>query len=62
MRRYATIMLFLLPALAASSLLPAQGRLIEKKQASIWFGVRDITRDSLANGANLDFLNYLHSS
>ncbi len=62
MRRYAKIMMFLLPAVAVSSLLPAQGRFIEKKEASLWFGVRDITRDSLANGANLDFLNYLHSS
>ncbi len=62
MRCYAKIMMFLLLSLAASPLLPAQGRFIEKKQAAIWFGVRDITPDSLANSGDLDFLNYLYSS
>ena len=46
----------------ASPLLQAQGRFIEKKQTSIWLGIRDITRDSLANSGDLDFLNYLYSS
>ncbi len=62
MKRFATITGFLVLSLAASPLLPAQGRFIEKKQASLWFGIRDITRDSLANSGDLDFLNYLHSS
>ncbi len=62
MRHLAAILPFLILSLAATPLLQAQGRFIEKKQASIWFGVRDITPDSLANSGDLDFLNYLHSS
>ena len=60
MRRLAVILMFLM--LATSHFLLAQGRFLEKKQVSLWFGIRDITRDSLPNSTNLDFLNYLHSS
>ena len=60
--RHLAAMPFLILSLAAAPLLPAQGRLIEKKQVSLWFGVRNITRDSLANSSDLDFLNYLYSS
>ncbi len=41
---------------------PAQDKLIEKYKVSLWFGVRDVSRDSLKNNDNLDFMNYLHSS
>lgn len=62
MRHLAAIIPFLILSMAATPLLPAQARFIEKKQTSVWFGVRDITPDSLANSGDLDFLNYFYSS
>lgn len=61
MRCLASILLVLLLSLPSSSLF-AQGSFLEKKQVALWFGIRDITRDSLPNAGDLDFLNYLHSS
>ncbi len=40
----------------------AQEKLIEDYKFSVYFGVRDISRDSFQNTENIDFLNYLHSS
>lgn len=40
----------------------SQDKLIEKYKVSLWFGTRDVSRDSLQNNENLDFMNYLHSS
>ncbi len=61
MRRCATILLVSLLVFPISPLL-SQGSFIEKKQVALWFGIRDISRDSLPNTEDLDFLNYLHSS
>lgn len=38
-----------------------QERLVESYTAAVWFGVRDVNRDSFPNSENLDFLNYLYS-
>lgn len=38
-----------------------QGRLVESYKAAVWFGIRDVTRDSFPDNDNIDFLNYLHS-
>lgn len=40
----------------------SQDKLIEKYKVSLLFGARDVSRDSLKNNENLDFMNYLHSS
>ena len=40
--------------------LKSQDKLIEKYTFSSWFGVRYIECDSLPDGENLDFLNYLY--
>ena len=61
MRHLTSILLVLLLAIPCTPIF-SQGRFLEKKQVALWFGIRDITRDSLANSTNLDFLNYLHSS
>jgi hypothetical protein len=61
MRNLASILLVLLLTIPSSPIF-SQSRVLEKKQVALWFGIRDITRDSLANTGDLDFLNYLHSS
>jgi hypothetical protein len=40
----------------------SQDKFIQDYKVSLFFGTRDVSRDSLHNTANIDFMNYLHSS
>jgi hypothetical protein len=40
----------------------SQEKFIQDHKISLFFGTRNVSRDSLQNTENIDFLNYLHSS
>lgn len=53
--------LFLVPGLFAPSSLVAQNKVTnEQFRVDLQFGIRNIQRDRLPNGADIDFMNYLY--